>query len=173
VSRFVVGLRKKYSTATVTPIAAFKGGITTKAAAPFMEKDVLPAKPDLVVIAFGLNDAAGSVGGKPTNPPEDYKADILALIKAAKANGSEVLLVTPFEGSPFVKSGCGQRIPEYRKVLLELSKEEDVACADVYTEWMNQAKRGVPPFSQVHNCINHPGPEGHALYAGVVLRVFD
>jgi lysophospholipase L1-like esterase len=172
-SRLVTGLRKKYAKATVTPIAAFKGGITVKAAAPFMEKDVLPQRPDLVVIAFGLNDAAGAVGGKATNPPESYKGDILALVKQAKAVGSEVLLVTPFEGSPFLKNGQGQRMPEYRRVLMELAKEEEVGCADVYTEWMNQTKRGVPAWSQVHNWINHPGAEGHGLYASVLLRFFE
>jgi lysophospholipase L1-like esterase len=173
VSRFVVGLRKKYPKATVTPIQAFQGGITVHAAAGFMQKSVAPAKPDMVVIEFGLNDAGGPVGQGPSNPPESYKADIQALIKQAKAWGAEVLLITPFEGSPFMLNGQGKRIPEYRKVLLELSRHEDVACADVYTEWMNQAKGGVPPCSQVHNWINHPDARGHALYASVLLRFFE
>jgi lysophospholipase L1-like esterase len=172
-SRMVVELRKRYPKATITPIPAFKGGINTGAAAELVEKSVVPAKPDLLLIAFGLNDAHGPVKGPPINPPAKYKEDILAIIKTAKQSGSEVLLVVPFEPNPFLKNGIAKRILDYRKVLLDLSKEQNVACADVYTEWMNQAKSGIPPFSQLHNWNNHPGPEGHKVYADVLLRFFE
>jgi hypothetical protein len=166
-----MGLRKQYPRATITPIHAAKGATTTKAAAAFFAEKVAPEKANLVVIGYGLNDAHGPVGGQPGNPPKSYKEDIRAIIKGCKQIKAEVILITPFQPNPFIKSGIGQRIVEYRQALIELAKEEDVAVADVYSAWMQQAEQGVPPFSQLHNWINHPGPEGHGIYADTILRL--
>ena len=171
-SRVVVGLRDRFPKATVEGIAAFKGGTTTKAAAGLMDQTVIPGKANLVVVAFGLNDANGSIGKPPNNPPESYKQDIRAIIRKAKEAGMEVLLVTPMQPNPWMKNDIADRIPAYRQALLELAKEENVACADVYSAWMNQAKAGTPPFSQLHNWINHPGEAGHKVYADTLLAVF-
>lgn len=171
-SRVVVGLRQRFPKATITPIAAFKGGITTSAAAGLFEREVAAKRPDVLVIAFGLNDADGPLTGGPKNPPAQFKKDVRAIIAKAKESGTSVLLVTPFQPSPFRANGVATRILDYRKALLELAEEEQVACADVYTDWMSQASRGIPPFSQLHNWINHPGPVGHALYAETILRFF-
>jgi len=43
---------------------------------------------------------------------------------------------------------------------------------DVYTEWVNQATRGISPFSQLHNTFNHPGIAGMRVYADALLRAF-
>jgi lysophospholipase L1-like esterase len=166
-SRVVVALRKLYPNATVTPIAAFKGGITTKAAPPFFTETVVPSKPDVVLIAFGLNDSHGT---PPKNPPADFKVDITRLVVGAKESGAEVILVTPMETNPFMKK---DQVVPYVQALREIAQEQNVACADVYAAWMQQAKLGVPPYSQLHNWINHPGVEGHALYAETVMRLFE
>lgn len=170
-SRTIVALRQRFPRATVTPVGAFRGGTTTKYGLEVMEKDVLPKKPDLVLIAFGGNDVAGPVGGKPKNPPDQYKEDMRTLVKRAKAAGAEVMLVVVMQQFPWGEAA--ERWPTYRQKLLELGREEDVAVADVYTEWMNQATRGTPPFTQLHNWINHPGAEGHKVYADVILRFFE
>ena len=57
--------------------------------------------------------------------------------------------------------------------MLDVAKEENVAAADVWTEFINQASRGIPPFSQLHNWLNHPGANGHKIYADVILRCFE
>lgn len=171
VSRVVVALRKRYPDLTITPIHAAKGATTTKAAAGFFEEQIVPQRANLVVIGYGLNDAHGPVAGPPANPPASYKEDIRAIVTRAKAMGAEVILITPFQPNPFLKNGIGRRITAYRDALIELAREERVAVADVYTAWMQQADRGVPPFSQLHNWNNHPGPEGHALYADTILKL--
>jgi len=171
-SRLVVALRKRYPAATVTPIAAFQGGGTTQRAAALFDERVRPAGADVVVIAFGLNDADGPVGGAPRNPPESYREHVRAIIRKAREIGAEALLVTPPQPSPMLRNGMAERVPAYRAALLELSREENAAVADVYTEWLNLARRGIPPFSQLHNGYNHPGAAGHALYADALLRCF-
>jgi len=170
-SRVVTGLRKRFPKATVTPIASFKGGTTTAFGLERMEEDVIPGKPDLVLIAFGGNDVAGPVGKPPRNPPEKYKEDMRKLVRRAKEAGAEVMIVCIMQQNPWLEAA--PRWPAYRDKQLELVKEENCALADVYTEWMTQDRRGVPPFTQLHNWINHPGAEGHKLFADVILRFFE
>lgn len=172
-SRVVTGLRKKFPTAKIEPIAAVQGGTTSKVAAQFFEEKVLPQKPDLLLIAFGLNDANSTIGGKPRVSVEEYKEGLRGVIRKARGAGSEVMLVTPMQPSPFLKSGIAERIVSYRDAMLSLAKEEKVACADVHSDWLRQADQGIPPFSQLHNWINHPGNHGHGVYAETILRFFD
>jgi lysophospholipase L1-like esterase len=171
--RVIVTLRKRFPKATVTPIEAYEGGTQTKFGLQVLEKTVLPAKPDLVLIGFGGNDMGGAIGGKANNPPDQFKKDMLAMVQKAKAGGAEVVLVVTMQTNPWLRNGQTQRWPEYRKVMLEIGDEEKVGVADVYTEWMNLATRGIPPQSQLHNWINHPGALGHGVYADVVLRFFE
>ena len=172
-SRVVMGLRKRFPKATVTPIAAFQGGTQTKFGLEQIEKVVLPAKADLVLICFGGNDAGGAIGKGPNNPPEQFKEDLRAMVKKARGAGAEVLLVTPMQMGPWSRDKIAERMPAYRQAFLDLAKEEKVGCADVYTEWGDLASRGIPPWSQLHNNINHPGKEGHQVFSDVIGRFFE
>lgn len=172
-SRVVVELRKRFPNATVTPIAAFQGGTQTRYGLEVMEKTVIPAKADLVLIDFGANDASGPIGGKPNNPPDQFKEDMRAIVKKARDAGMEVLIVVGERSNPWLKPNVFERWPAYRQAMLEVAKEENVAAADVWTEFANQASRGIPPFSQLHNWLNHPGKNGHKIYADVILRCFE
>jgi len=171
--RVIHGLRQRFPKAKVTPIEAYKGGTTAKFGLQVLDKDVLPNGPDLVVMAFGANDAAGPIGRGPRNPPEQFKRDMLALVRKAKGAGVEVMLVVGMQMNPWLKNGATQRWGAYRKAILDIGATQNVAVADVYTEWMNLASRGIPPFTQLHNWINHPGAFGHGVYADVVLRFFE
>ncbi|HVJ44750.1 MAG TPA: SGNH/GDSL hydrolase family protein [Luteolibacter sp.] len=172
VSRVITNLRKDFPTAKIEPIHAVQGGTTSKVAPQFFDEKVAPQKPDLLFIAFGLNDANSTIGGNPRVPVEEYKEGLRGVIGKARAVGCEVILVTPMQPSPFLKSGIAERIVAYRDAMLALAKEEKIGCADVYGDWMHQADRGIAPFSQLHNWINHPGNQGHGVYAETILRFF-
>jgi len=171
-SRVVSGLRKQFPSAKIEPIQAVQGGTTSKVAPQFFEEKLAPQKPDLLLMAFGLNDANSTIGGKPRVSVEEYKEGLRGVITKARAAGTEVMLVTPMQPSPFLKSGIADRIVQYRDAMLALAKEENVACADVYSAWLRQADQGIAPFSQLHNWINHPGNRGHGVYAATILRFF-
>lgn len=172
-SRVVVELRRRFPKATVTPIAAFQGGTQTKYGLEMIDKTVIPAKADLVLIDFGGNDVGGPIGKGPNNPPEQFKEDLRAMIKKAKDAGLEVLIVVGERSNPWLKPDVLARWPAYRQAMLDLAREENVAAADVWTEFANQASRGIPPVSQLHNWGNHPGKNGHKIYADVILRCFE
>jgi lysophospholipase L1-like esterase len=170
--RLVHGLRQRFPKATVTPIEGFSGGKTSAFGLEQLDRVVLPAVPSLVIIAFGTNDAGGKVGGEPTNPPEQFAQELLAMVKKARAAGAEVLLVTPMQVNPWLKNQQSERWSGYQKAMLALAASETVGLADVHAEWLNLASRGIPPFTQLHNSVNHPGAFGHGVYAEVLLRFF-
>jgi lysophospholipase L1-like esterase len=79
--------------------AGVRGNTTAMAAARF-EQDVLAVRPDLVVIQFGINDATIDVWQKPpaTEPRvalADYRANLRHFITAVRAQGANVVLMTP------------------------------------------------------------------------------
>ena len=127
---------------------------------------------DAVVLALGMNDTWMQT--------KETKEGLGRYVKAFKEAGIEVVLVTPMAPSPFLerkwKAKDGDRCilkSETAKAIMELAQEEGVAAVDVYTEWQNLATRGILPFSQLHNCNNHPGPFGHGVYADAILRAFE
>lgn len=172
-SRVVTGLQKRFPQTVITPVAAFKGAMTTKYGLEMMDKTVLPAKPDLVFISFGSNDAGGAIGGEPRNPPDQFKEDLRTMIRKSKSAGADVVLIVTMQQNPWQKNKVTKRWPVYRQAMLELAVEENVGVADCFTEWENQSLQGIPPWSQLHNCINHPGKDGHKLFADVILRFFE
>jgi len=122
---------------------------------------------DLLVIALGMNDSRV--------PIDRFKAHLRRYVHEARDAGMEVVLVTPIAPSPWVEQEDERGIPKAKTAaaIRGVAAEMGVACADVYTEWMNQAARGIPPFSQLHNWNNHPGEAGMRLYADVILRFFE
>lgn len=172
-SLVVMGIREKFPKATVTPIAACQGGTTTRYGLKIIDETVVPGRADLLLIDFGGNDAGGPIGKEPTNPPGPFKEDMRAIIQKAKAAGMEVIVVVGEAGSPWIRNKSFERWPAYRKAMLDVASEEDVAAADVCTEMAQLEARGIPPYSQLHNCLNHPGVLGHRVYADVILRFFE
>jgi len=95
------------------------------------------------------------------------------MVKKAKEAGMDVILISPLQATPFMKIKFDKTLPKYIEKLNEVVKEENAGLADINAEWLDLANKGIPPYSQLHNWMNHPGVFGHALYADVVLRFFE
>jgi lysophospholipase L1-like esterase len=161
------GLKAKYPAATINQTLAYKGGMeAADAAAQTLFNDkILNAtnKPDLVVIALGMND----------DDTAAFKTAINNFISQAQAKGIEVLLVSTMQSNPFVEPLINEPTrAEIAQATRDIAASRNVALADVWTEWQNQAFLGIPPWSQLHNWSNHPGVPGHQLYANTILRFF-
>lgn len=169
--RVMAGLKKRFPRVDIQQIQAWKGGITTKMGAGFFQNKVRPKAPDLLIIALGANDADGrSWDQPPRNPAPQFREDIRRMVRAAKQAGTEAMLVTPLHPHEIPAE---KYISGHRQALLDVAQEENAACADVYADWQNLATRGIPPFTQLHNTSNHPGPFGHSIYAKAILRFFE
>jgi len=170
--RLIYQLRQRFPKAKIEPIEAFKGGRGTPYGVQILDEVALPAKPDLILIMMGTNDSFSNIGGKPKTPVDEYQQALAAMVTKAKAAGAEVLLGVAMPVNPFQKNGQPERWPKYRQAVLDVAKAHGASVADVHTAWLNQAHQGVAPFSQLHNWINHPGPQGHKLFAETFLRNF-
>jgi S-adenosylmethionine synthetase len=73
---------------------------------------------------------------------------------------------------PFDANGDARRWPAYREAMLAAAARHGAGVADTFAAWQWQQACGVPPFSQLHNRINHPGAGGHALFADTILGFF-
>jgi lysophospholipase L1-like esterase len=169
--RFVYGLQQRFPSAQITPIEAFKGATTVDYA---MEQlpGVLAQKPDLILVDFGVNDLSGPIGGAPNKTPDEYAKSMRELISKCRASGSEVLVIAPGLVMPWLKNHAADRVPVYEKAAIEAADKEGAAAADPIADFNQLGARGIPPWSQIHNWINHPGDLGHEVYAETLLRFF-
>ena len=126
-----------------------------------MVAKVAAEKPDLVILAFGMNHSEPAAG---------FEAVMRRLRDAVQAACPEadIVMVAPMTDNP-----CGfppERFTGYREVLRNLTGP-NVALADVTSPWLELLKR--KPFSDLSgNNINHPNDFGHRVYAQIISELF-
>lgn len=158
-------------------------GDTTSMARKRFNSDVLAHKPGVVVIQFGINDAAVDVWKKPpaTQPrvsKEDYEANLRYFVQTLKSKQATVLLMTPnplrwtaklkelYGRAPYVPEdpeGFNFLVKQYAEVVRKVAAEEQVAVLDV------------PPAMTAKGSVDqllldgmHPNDEGHRVVADLL-----
>jgi acyl-CoA thioesterase-1 len=136
------------------------GGTDTNWVLSQIDKVVEP-EPDVVIIAFGMNDAAG-------RPAKEYQANIAAIMAKVRERLPEVefILVASMTGNRDWTRLDPELFPAYREALAELCGP-GVALADVtsiWTEFLSRKK----DWDQTGNGVNHPNDFGHRVYAQVL-----
>lgn len=63
--------------------------------------------------------------------------------------------------------------PERVRVIREVAEEQKVCLADVYAVWEDAREKGCPWKELLANGVNHPGAEGHQVYADVLMKLFE
>lgn len=145
-----------------------------------IERDVLRFNPDLVILAFGMNDAGAGMEGLAA-----FKEDVRKTVALIREQcGSEILIRTPnpvviVAGLPMpakqaepgkVWDKPERPLKEYAVALVELAAELNCPCVDHYTLWTNEK------FTFKHPVANpcglwprmgdaiHPGFLGHLAF---------
>jgi acyl-CoA thioesterase I len=175
-------LERFYPTTTFSTLNAGVSGGSAPHGLARLERDVLRHQPDLVLIAFGLNDCLGG----PAKVSE-FSSTLQAIITQIRSSTeSDILLVTP----PFIATCPSARIhPEheaigptiieaqtngslalYAQSIRDLSLKEKVPCADVHAEWTRLSQSGVDTNLWLVNGLNHPDVRGHRLAATVLFQ---
>lgn len=153
-------LEKHYST-KVQLVRLGVGGATSDGGVKKIP-EVCAAKPDLVIIAFGMNDVAG-------HNPAAYARNTKAMIEGIHADNPQtaVILVASSCANPEWNWSPWDQFPKYRDALATLCGG-NVALADMTTLWREILER-----KRYHdltgNGINHPNDYGHRLMAQVIL----
>ena len=136
------------------------GGTSTDWGVKNIDK-VVATRPDLVILAFGMNDSSG-------RPAAQYRANILAMIEATRRTvpEAEFILVAPMLGNADWITLKQELFPQYRDSLASLCRP-GIALADMTKVWSGMLKHK-KDRDLTGNGVNHPNDFGHRLYTQVL-----
>ena len=151
---------------------AIIGGTTAKKSLARFEKQVLKHEPDLVIVAFGLNDV--------NYPLEEYLDALGQIFAGCRTAGSDVIFLTPNMLNTYVAEDTPPRYLEYAAETAEyqnsgrmdkyiyaaadLAHSMNVPVCDCYSKWKELSKTEDTTMLLI-NRINHPCQEMHKLFA--------
>ena len=121
-------------------------------------------KPDLLIVAYGMND----VGRR---DPKWFTDQTAALIAKARARNPEVeiILVASMLGNSEWVHTPREMFAQYRDALGSLTGP-GIALADVTAVWDTMLK-SKHDYDLIGNGLNHPNDFGHRLYAQTILSL--
>ncbi|WP_406698764.1 SGNH/GDSL hydrolase family protein [Singulisphaera sp. Ch08] len=136
------------------------GGMDSAWGLTMVEK-VVEAEPDLVLLAFGMNDSG-------SRPAKDFQDKIAATVRGIqeKRPKAEFILVATMVGNPDWVALKQELFPQYRDALANQCGP-GVALADVTSVWGEFLKLK-KDWDQTGNGVNHPNDFGHRVYAQVI-----
>lgn len=129
--------------------------------------------PDLVTIAFGMNDQ-NSLTDVPWTSPEQFVKNIDATIKKIEALAEEmpeIVLITAMPANPIWNYTSGKWY-ELGDALREYAKENNYSLADAGAFFQSELDHGQTYEELITSLINHPGNYGHNLYYLALKSLF-
>ena len=160
--RWADGVQRKYPRARVNAVNGATGGDTTANGLQRLQAKVLDEKPDLVLLAFGMNDH--NLGGVPLPQFEENLKQMIARIR--KESGAEIILLSTFPPNPKWKFGS-HHMADYANATERAARDTGCAYANVFDNWEAMAHRKKPE-DLLGNNINHPNDFGHWIYSRVL-----
>ena len=130
---------------------------------------VIDACPDLVIFAFGMNDAGGF------HPNEFYQKAVNIITKVRKVHKNvPFVIVSPIMPNPLVAFTAGSSIcryhAEYPRVFETIERDlENIAYVNV-TQMHNRLLERKTLQDTLSNNVNHPNDFMHRVYAQTVLK---
>jgi len=141
------------------------GGTDTNWGLTQLDKAVEP-KPDLVILAFGMNDSAGRTA-------KDYGANTQLMITRIreKLPDAEFILVASMLGNRDWIRLKHDVFPQYRDAMASLCGP-GIGLADLTSIWTGflDVKQD---WDQTGNGVNHPNDFGHRVYAQVLATLLE
>lgn len=164
--KFRQKLIDRFEETSVSTINAGLAGDTLIMMERRLERDVIRYQPDLVLINGSLNwsDELGST--------EFYKELLTKTVRRVKSGtDADIVLLTPngMAADDHTNEMLAQRVRAIRQV----AAEETVCLADTYAVWEEARRAGCPWTELLANGMNHPGVEGHEVYAITLMKLLD
>ena len=152
-----------------------------------LERDVIRYQPDLVLVAFGLNDAVASGEDREF---DTFRTTLNTMVDAILGETeSDIVLLTP----NFMATGDNPSIdPTERhhlealstlqtqgvlancaEVVREVAEARHLPVVDVYAAWLELARKGVDTNGLLANGLNHPNAEAHRLSARLIMQLVE
>lgn len=136
------------------------GGTDTAWGLTRIEQVVAP-RPDLVLLAFGMNDSA-------RRPADEYRANIESMVRRVRETlpECEFILVASMLGNRDWTALQHELFPQYRDALGQLCGP-GIALADLTSIW-DEFFKFKRDWDLSGNGVNHPNDFGHRVYAQVL-----
>ncbi len=128
-------------------------------------KAVNAESPDLLLLAFGMNDASGK---RTAAAFTGLISETIAMVKAAHPK-CDVIVISPMTANAEWIHAAPEAYPAYALALQGIAGP-GCAAADVTSIWTAVAARK-NYLSLSGNGLNHPNDFGHRLYADVIMAV--
>jgi len=168
-------------------------GNTTADARKRFRRDVLDPEPELVILQFGINDAAVDVWRKPpAREPrvslKDYAANLSYFVSELRGLGARVMLMTPnplrwtnrlralYGQPPYAAenpNGLNVRLKTYARAAGDVARQCGAELVDVYAAF---EAYGAEPGRAVDDLLldgMHPNREGHQLIADLLRQQLE
>lgn len=166
------------------------GSNTTRDAVKRFRRDVLQHRPRVVVIQFGINDAAVDVWKKPPAtaprvPLAEFEANLRSLVTDARAQGARVILMTtnPLRWTPKLRELYGRPpyLPDdpdgfdrpllaaYNDTIRRLARELGTGLADVHASYPGFAGKHGTTLDRLLVDGMHPSDLGHELVSEILV----
>lgn len=173
----------------VTVVNAGFGGDDTDRAMLRFNRDVIAYKPDIVIVQFGINDAAIDVRAKPARSDArvaqaKFIKNITFFITELEKIGSKVILMTPnpncwnkqtiewFGVTPYriyEPDGINFNLINYANSIREIAKQYSrLYFIDIYQAFKKRMESH-PSENLIPDCV-HPYNEGHRLIANLLIQ---
>ncbi|MBP6507805.1 MAG: SGNH/GDSL hydrolase family protein [Opitutaceae bacterium] len=158
-----VALAKKFNHAVINVIVTAMGGETSERGAARFAVDVLPHRPDVIVIDYALNDRGDGL--------ERARRAWSAMITQAQAARIPVLLLTPTPDQAASLTDPADILVQHAAQVRALAAEFGVGLVDSFAVFGQQVASGVK-LAELMSSGNHPNLAGHTLVATEVLQWF-
>ncbi|WP_158543987.1 GDSL-type esterase/lipase family protein [Cohnella sp. OV330] len=163
-NRFADQLGRLFPRGRLSVVNKSIGGEASVGGAKRVDADVVPLRPDLVSIGYGMNDQYKLDDGNSVSL-EDFEKNLRHMIDTIReACDSDIVLVTPCEPNPNWLYASGD-IPHYADTVRRLGRAYGIGVADAHALWREELAAGKTPESLLLNNINHPNDYGHWIYS--------
>ena len=158
-----VALAERYTNAVINVIVTAIGGENSVKGAARFEADVLPHKPDVVLIDYALNDRRIGL--------EVARTNWISMIQKAQAAGAKVILLTPTPDQASKLDDANDSLNQHARQIRQLAAEHGVGLVDSLAVFEAAMARGAP-LTELMSQGNHPNARGHELVAGELRKWF-
>ena len=146
-------LRERYPEINFKVLNAGVDGDTLFGGRRRLRRDVLRHNPDLVTIAFGLNDLYMGV------PVADFRRNLHEMVVEIKHSNCRSLLLTTIKPAVPAPLFGGETPEHYNEVIREAAKQQQVPVLDVWGSWPELSD----PWSYFLSDGVHPNEAGHTF----------
>jgi lysophospholipase L1-like esterase len=183
-ARLKVALEARWPRCIFNVLNAGIGGDSAPGALARLGRDVIAHDPDLVTIAFGLNDSGGGEAGRERFAAalrdtvrqlrERTTADIVFLTPSFMNSRDAGEAVAPCHREAGLPARFAERqnagvLAGYAEDIRAVAAESDCPVADVYAAWEALAASGIDTTAMLANGLNHPTRDAHRIPADLLM----